>query len=209
MSRFSQDKALEARNAQTASQTEAFKNFLERKRPEIHLSIALMREVHEYMADSFLTATDEDFEYALQNIDTRYVRQHVPTPEETKAALIAKIMDLLEATNNKHWQVPHNVQTERTKMQFWSLEQLTARLDEVSRAQTINAMSPLERRQIVESGRRYVGYPQLGKTIVRPGTVRAVPLDATYLRGLDAWELKKFFRLYGTTQVNDRLADRD
>jgi arsenate reductase-like glutaredoxin family protein len=208
-SRFSQDKALEARNAQTASQTEAFKNFLERKHPEIRFGIALMKEIQEYMLDSFLTAMDEDFEYALQNMDTRYMRQHVPTPEETKAALIDKIMELLQSTNNRHWSIDHNVKTERSKMQFWSLEQLTARLDEVVRAQTLASKSPVELRQIVESGRKYVGYPQLGKTIVPPGKVRAVPQDAAYLKLLDPWELKKLVRLYGISQVNDRLAGKD
>jgi hypothetical protein len=39
--------------------------------------------------------------------------------------------------------------------------------------------------------------------------VRAIPLDAEYLRGLDSWDLKRLVRLYGIEQVNNRLAGKE
>ena len=207
---FKKDRATVESAAQYQSNLETYNRWLE-KHPEINPCIANQKAFEEYLdwADDEFTPADLDF--ALGNMLDRLqlATQLIPTPEETKADLIDKIIERLQTTNNKHWQVPHNVQIERAKMQFHSLEQLTARLDEIVRAQTLNALSPEERQKIVVDARRYTGYPQLGKTIVRPGTVRAVPLDAAYLRGLDAWELKKYTRLYGLTQINDRLAGKE
>jgi hypothetical protein len=84
-SRFERDKEQAAREAQTAAQTEAFQRFLEVKHPEIRFSIALVKEIREYMEEAFLTAGNEDFEYALEGIDTRYMSQHVPTVVEENA----------------------------------------------------------------------------------------------------------------------------
>jgi hypothetical protein len=206
---FEQDKQQEARDAQIASQTDAFQRWLSKAHPSIKFCTALLNEIKAYMLDAFLTAGPEDFEYVIQNIDTQGLRQHVPTDDETKQILIAKILERLQSTNNRHWEDAHNVQTERTKMSFWSLEQLTVRLDGIIRAQTLSAKPPVELKQIVESGRRYVGYPQLGKTVVPPGQVTAVPQDAAYLKSLDAWEIKKKIRLFGIEQINSRLAGKE
>jgi hypothetical protein len=139
------------------------------------------------------------------------VIQAVPTTEETKAALIDKIANLIASTNGgrdgKYDQ--HQLKTERGKMAHWSVQQLTDRLDEVVRRQTLAAKPIAELHKIVEAGRKYQGYPTLGKTKVPPGKVRAVAVDAAYLKSLDPWELKKLVRLYGIDQVNDRLAGKD
>ena len=209
MTQYEQDKLAAENAAQYQSNLETYNRWLE-KHPDINPCIANQKAFEEYLdwADEF---TPADLDFALGNMLNRVqlATQRIPTPEETKAALIDKIIERLQTTNNKHWQVPHNVQIERAKMQFWSLEQLTARLEEIVRAQTLNALSPEERQKIVVEGRRYTGYPQLSKTVVRPGTVRAVPQDAAYLRSLDPFDLKRLCRLYGVEQVNARLAGRD
>ena len=206
-SNFEQDRETDARNALVASQTEAFKHFLEAKHPDIRFGIALLKATQEYMQDVFLTASDDDFEYALQSIDLSYTKQRVQTPDEVKTALIDKICGLIASSNGgrdgKHGEFSLN--TERAKMVHWSVEALTDRLNEVVRKQQLNAQPIGELKRIVVEARRYTGYPQLAKTVVRPGTVRAVALDAAYLRGLDGWELKKYTRLYGMDQINARL----
>jgi hypothetical protein len=55
----------------------------------------------------------------------------------------------------------------------------------------------------------YVGFPQLAKSVVKQGTVVAVPLDSQYLQKLDAWELKKYLKIYGSEQINNRLAGKE
>ncbi|MGC1492178.1 MAG: hypothetical protein WA798_12470 [Candidatus Acidiferrum sp.] len=209
MTQYEQDKVAVENAAQYQSNLETYNRWLE-KHPDINPCIANQKAFEEYL-DWADEVTPADLDFALGNMLDRLqlATQRVPTPEETKAALIDKIIERLQTTNNKHWQIPHNVQIERAKMQFWSLEQLTARLEEIVRAQTLNALSPEERQKIVVEGRRYTGYPQLSKTVVRPGTVRAVPQDAAYLRSLDPFDLKRLCRLYGVEQVNARLAGRD
>lgn len=206
---FKQDRIAAENAAQYEKNLATYKAWIGRHMDVVDC-MANQKEFKEYLdwADEF---TPADLDFALGNMLNRVqlATQRIPTPEETKAALIEKIIERLQTTNNKHWQAPHNVQIERAKMQFWSLEQLTARLDEIVRAQTLNALSPEERQKIVVEGRRYTGYPQLSKTVVRPGTVRAVPQDAAYLRSLDPFDLKRLCRLYGAEQVNARLAGRD
>jgi len=50
----------------------------------------------------------------------------------------------------------------------------------------------------------FPGWPRLPKQIVRPGTVRAIPLDAAYIKNLDAFSLKRLMAVYGPW-VNARL----
>jgi hypothetical protein len=215
-SSFERRKEADAREAQTASQTEAFQRFLEVKHPEIRFSIALVKEVREYMEEAFLTAGDEDFEYALEGIDTRYMSQHVPTPNEIKAALIGKIVALTSKDGKStgttfklavsggrmlQWSIP--------LLTTWTVPQLTELLDEIVRKRTLVTQSSSELQQIVESARPNYGYPTLPKQIVRSGTVRAVELNAEYIRRLNVYDLKKLIRLYGGQQVNARLAGKD
>jgi len=208
-SKFDEVRETEERHARIASQADALQRWLQEKHPDIQYSEAVKIAFVEYMGDSFLTATPDDFEYALETMPTTISRQRVPTEAETKTELIQKIISALQSTNNQFWHDSFNVQSEKTKMSFWSVEELIARLDEVKRAQNLNAKPTSELKQILVAARQYRGFPTLGKTIVRPGTVRAVPLDAAYLQGLDSWELRKFCRLYGTEQINDRLAGKN
>jgi hypothetical protein len=161
------------------------------------------------MQGSFFTAGDEDFEYAVQNIDTKGVRQHVPTAEETKAELIDKICSLITSKDNGRDGKfdEFNLTSERLRMKHWDIPALTARLDEVVRKQTLSKAPMGELQQLVQAARPYVGYPTLPKQIVPRGEIRAIPLDSAYIRGLDSWDIKRLVRLYGP-QVNDRLAGK-
>jgi hypothetical protein len=210
-SNFELNKQAEARAVQVAVKTDALKRWLAEKHPEIPLNTATLNAFTDDMGDAFLTASDEDFEFALRTMKTGITPQRVPTPEETKAGLIENICSLIassDGTGRDGKFSTYSLQTERSKMSHWSVPQLTERLSEVVRKQELSKKSAVELHQIVESGRKYVGYPALGKTIVPPGKVRAVPLDAAYLKSLDLWDLKRLCRLYGVEQINDRLAGR-
>lgn len=211
-SRFEQSRQGDARTAQIAAQSEKLKRWLEIAHPDIRYGEAVKLAFMEDMGDSFLTATHEDFEYSLSTTGTIFSRRRVPTEAETKAALIDKICELIasaDGTGRDGKFSTYQLEQERSKMTRWDLSALTSRLEQVVRKQTLSAKPVYELQQIVESAREYQGYPQLPKQIVRPGTVRAVPLDAGYLRSQDPWGLKKFVRLYGIDQVNDRLAGRN
>jgi G:T/U-mismatch repair DNA glycosylase len=209
MTQFEQDKVAAETAAQYDQNLVLYRAWI-KKHPEVADCTANEKAFQEYLdwEDSFV---ESDLDFALGNLRSRLslAIQRIPTAEETKQSLIAKILERLQSTNNKHWQVPHNVQTEQTKMQFWNLEQLTARLNDVVRAQELSTKPVNELKVIVESARKYVGYPQLGKTVVPPGTIHAVPLNADYLKSLDPWDLKRLCRLYGVEQVNSRLAGKE
>ena len=155
--------------------------------------------------------SESDLDFAYGNLKTHLALQHVPTPEETKAALIDKICSLIASSNEGRDGKfdSHNLNTERTKMNFWSIQELATRLEDVMRKQSLASKPIGELQQIVQSARKYVGYPQLGKTVVPPGTVHAVNLNAAYLQSLDAYALKRLCRLYGIEQVNNRLAGKE
>jgi hypothetical protein len=212
MSRFEQDQQEEAHAARLQSQTEAFKTWLGKTHPEIRFGTALLLEIQEYMQSAFLTAGDEDFAYAIKNIETKYTRQHVPTPEETKAALIDKIMERLEGTNNHHWKVPHNVQTERTKMRFWDVAALTQRLDGIVRAQELSAKSPVEIREIAYGNKEAPSnWPRLPLRMVPRGQVTSIAIDADHLNNLaknDKYEFVRLCKLFGTEQIDRRRGIR-
>jgi hypothetical protein len=53
---------------------------------------------------------------------------------------------------------------------------------------------------------KYTGYPDLPQEMVPAGKVRAVTVDAAYIRGLSPFELRRLCRVYSVQQVNNRLA---
>jgi len=138
-----------------------------------------------------LVATDDDFEYSLSTTRTNLSRRRIPTEREVKADLIEQIMAALQSTNNKHWTIPFNVKSERTKMAFWSVEQLTERLNGIIRAQELNAKPVSELYQIVASNREEPSlYPKLPLY-----TDDGKPLDEDYLNGLTRFDKATFIRL--------------
>lgn len=208
---FKEDKLAADSAVQREANLATYRNWLP-KHPEVKDCIANLKMFQEYLdwSDEF---TEADLEFALGNMTSRLqlAIQRVPTPEETKAALIDKICSLIASANGGRDGKfdSFNLDSERGKMAHWTIPQLTQRLEEIVRKQTL-AVKPIgELQKIVVEGRKYVGYPALGKTVVPPGKVRAVPQDAAYLRALDPWELKKLVRLYGLEQVNNRLAGKD
>jgi hypothetical protein len=212
-SRFAMSRREDAYKAQLAAQTDAFKRWFEEKHPEIKYGEAVLKAFREDMGDSFLTATEDDFQYCLDTTTVGFSRRRVPTEAEVKQDLIQEILDLLrspDGTGREGKYSNFDLKQLEVKMRGndWTVEKLTARRNEIISKQEMSKQPIEEVVKVLQNARQYTGYPQLPKTIVRPGTVRAVTLDAPYLKALDVWELKRLNRLYGIDQVNDRLAGR-
>ncbi len=191
-SSFELRKQADSHAAQYAVQSEKLKRWLEEKHPDIHFGEAVLKAFHEDMGNyAFLTATDEDFEYSLSTTRTKFSRRRIPTEREVKADLIEQIMAALQSTNNKHWTIPLNVKSERTRISFWTVEQLTERLGGIIRAQELNAKPVSELRQMVATSREEPSlYPKLPVY-----TDDGKPLDADYLNGLARFDKANFIRL--------------
>jgi len=154
---------------------------------------------------------DADWEFALDMIDTRYLRQHVPTPQEKKADLIDSILELIASKDGgrdgkfstlRVNGEPSELDKERTRLSYFSIPELHERLDEVTRKQ-FWAGKPLHEMKKFVAGarvdtRKYSGFPDLDKTVT-----------ASTIKNLSTFELKKLIRVYSVQQVNDRLSGRN
>jgi hypothetical protein len=200
-SRFEIDKQKEARTALLVEKTEAFERWLSEKHPEIRYGIALLNEVKEYMLDGVLTASGEDFEYALQNTNTQYMRQHVKSPADIKKDLVDEICGLLRSPNSdgrggRYSEVA--LTNECKRLQTFSTDQLTFRRDEIVEKQRLQKLTAGEIRQELQASRPA---PQ------------AKVLPAEYSRerihAMPSYEIKKLIRDWTANVVNDRLFGRN
>ncbi len=198
-SRFEEARQEEARTQRLAAQTEALKRYLGKSHPEIAFGVALLKEFRETMLGAFFTADDADWEYALNMIDTRYVQQHVPTPEESKAELIETILEKIASVNGgkdgKYSQ--ENLKSERIRMSHWSVSELTERLNEVVEKQRLQPKSVGQIRQELEANRLQ---PQ----------VKVLPPEITRerIKAMPSSEIRKLIREYTASVVNNRLFGR-
>lgn len=210
MNQYHKDRAEAFRMETRAENEKLYQEFLT-KHPELKDSIATKKVFEDYFDfDEDLLAA-ESFEFGLGNLGDKlkYVRQHVPTEAETKATLIEKICELIASKNDgrdgkfstkSYDGRPSELERERIKMSYWSLEQLTARLNEVVAKQQLNDQPLHEVKQMVRA--HYAAQNQ------RP----ALPAEYTAERIKDhsfpVSELKKLIRMYGADVVNDRLFGR-
>jgi hypothetical protein len=81
----------------------------------------------------------------------------------------------------------------------------TAQIKRQMNEQTVEELRADLARQRKALEHKYSPYVLMPREIVRPGTVRAVPLDAKYIRGLDTAGIRSLIVRYGHIQVNDRL----
>jgi hypothetical protein len=128
VSRYEEARAEELRTARLAEQTDALKRWLEKNHPEIRFGVALLKEFQENMLGAFFTADDADWEFALNMIDTRYLRQHVDTPQEKKFAVIEEILSLLSKHSRRD---EFMLKSKESRMKHISLDALKTRLAEL------------------------------------------------------------------------------
>jgi hypothetical protein len=210
MNRFQLDKAADARAAQLEANKTVYRNWLA-QHPEVADCIANDNMLQEYFAQEDVLTT-EKLDYALDKLQKKksLAIQVPPSKAEIRADLIEQIMQALQRTNNKHWQIPKNVATERTRMKYWTAEQLSARLEEIIRRQTLSALPLWELRKIAHGNPEPPSqWPRLPLRFVPRGQVISVALDADYLNGLPAtkegmYEFDRLTRIYGDDQIDRR-----
>ena len=201
---FKEDKKAAA-DAALIQQSEAvYHKWLATKHPEIRDCEAVLLAFQRYM-DFTDPLNEDDFEFALGNNPSisEYGRQHVPT----KTELVDDICELLRApdpSGRGGRYSSFNIDSVRSKMQSWSLPQLQARKDEIVRAQALNKKPLSELKQMVHEAQPQFGLPKLPRTFM--DGMKAVPIDAGFLKRLPSWELKKYVRIYGERAINARLA---
>jgi hypothetical protein len=205
---FKEDKQAAAEAVLIQQGTAVFGRWL-LKHPEANYDAA-KKMLQEYM-DFTGPLSEDDFEFAYGNLrnSNRIMPKQVPTPAEAKAALIDGICDLLrspDGTGREGKYSNFNLTALRKQMEHWEISALTARRDEIVRAQRMVKQPLPELKQIVREAHTDPGFPRLPKTIVPAGQVVAVPLDAAYIKKLEPWEIRRLSRIYGQAAVNARLA---
>jgi hypothetical protein len=200
-SNFELNKQAEARAAQVAVKTDALKRWLAEKHPEIPFNTATLNAFTEDMGDAFLTASDEDFEFALRTMKTGITPQRVQTETEVKEDLINGICDLLRSPNSdgrggRYSEVA--LANERKRLQTFSKEQLIARRDEIVEKQRLQKLSAGQIRQELQASRPV---PQ----------VKVLPAEYTKKRihAMPPHEIKQLVRYYTAAVVNDRIFGRN
>jgi len=212
MTQFEQDKQAAQDAVLTEQSYKAYRAFIERH-AEIPDGMATEKLFREY-ADWSDGLTEADFEFALSNLHSCLPKRRVATPEEVKAVLIDKICELIASKNEGRDGKFDRfaLASERKKLAFQSIEQLTQRLDEVVRKQIHAGKTVLElRNQLAEARRdtrRYPGYPDLPAEVVPDGKVRAIRCDAAFLKNLDPATLRRYVQRFGIQQINDAIRER-
>jgi hypothetical protein len=201
---FKEDKKAAADAALIQQSTAVYRKWLATKHPKIRDCEAVVLAFQRYM-DFTDPLNEDDFEFALGNNPSirEYGKQHVPTKNE----LVEDICELLRApdpSGRGGRYSSFNVESVRAKMQSWSLTQLQARKDEIIRAQALNEKPLSELKTMVHDAQPQFGFPKLPRSFV--DGMKAVPIDAAFLKRLPSWELKKYVRIYGEFAINVRLA---
>ena len=199
LTQFDSDRQAAAQAAQAETNRAALSKWLERHHPEIPDCIAVRNVFEEYMDFSY-PLSDSDFEFALGNLESRISKQRVPTQTEVKQDLIETILGLIASSNGGRDGKfnSENLKSESIRMSYWSVSELTTRLNEILEKQRLQPKSAGQIRQELAASRptpsKYPGFPDLDKTVT-----------ASTIKNLSTFELKKLIRVYSVQQVNARL----
>jgi hypothetical protein len=203
MSAFERD-MLAAQDAErTEKSLRVFDGWLARH-PEIRDCIANRKAFREYADFSAgLTSGDFDFAYSRLNRSKGGLVMETAKPEEVKQELIETILQRLTSKNGGRDGLYNefNLKSERIRISQWSLSQLTDRLNDIVRKQSLNSMTTSELKQIVadahQDHRKFPGFPDLDPSI-----------GVAEIKAMSSEQLKKLVRLHSAEQVNARLAGR-
>jgi hypothetical protein len=222
LSQYETDQCTTAAEAQKASNLEKLHRFLTKKNIVVCQStekafycqqctdgICTGKGDHlNHFGNTFSTQSlnEENFQIALDgrlsSLKT-YAKVYIPT----KAELIDEICDLLSSPDRSERgrYSNFNVASVRAKTASWSLEALQARKDEIERAQELNKRPISELKALVASARPEYGFPRLPKS--QMVGMQVVQIDRNYLKSLASYQLKRMVTIYGSFQINSRLAE--
>ena len=149
--------------------------------------------------DAILENPDEMKNFATQPV------------EKSKEQITEDILSLLASKNGGRDGKfnEFNLQSEKSRMASWSLEALRVRLAEIKAKQHMSTTPVSVLKAFVMDAhtdkRKYPGFPELPRQIWN-GTAH-VAVNASFFRGLDAHEIRRYTRLYSDAQVNERIRE--
>jgi hypothetical protein len=149
--------------------------------------------------DLFLSALDEN-PSALGSLAQQ--------PEAiTRQQLTEQIIELLAAKGKGH--DAFTLRQEEKRLTMLPIPALRARLADLQMKANMASIPVPALKAFVKDAhtdkRKYPGFPELPKTVWN-GTAH-VPLNAAAIKAMDAWEIRKYSRLYSQQQLNDRIKE--
>jgi hypothetical protein len=150
--------------------------------------------------EAFLSMLDENGPEAMSMLAQQ--------PEAvTRRQLADQIIALLAAKGKGH--DAFTLRQEEKRLALLSIPALRARLADLQvKAKMASTDVATLKNFVAESRRdqrRYQGYPDMPRQIW-DGT-KHIPLNATTIKAMDAWEIRKLARLYSDRQLNDRIQE--
>jgi hypothetical protein len=125
----------------------------------------------------------------------------------TREQLTEQIIELLAAKGKGH--DVFTLKQEEKRLTMLSIPALRARLADLQiKAKMASIPVPALKAFVKDAHtdkRKYPGFPELPKTVWN-GTAH-VPLNAAAIKAMDAWEIRKYSRLYSQQQLNDRIKE--
>jgi hypothetical protein len=147
----------------------------------------------------------ELFEAAIEANPAEFNCLHKKSEKDIRADLVEEIIELLRTRGKAHSEF--SLKSERTRLTTFTIPMLYQRLEDLRRAAGLASQSIQTLKQIVADGRPDQSqWPQLPRQMWDSAAGRHVDVNREYLKGLDAFSLKRMLRLYGP-QVNQRLAE--
>jgi hypothetical protein len=146
------------------------------------------------------------FEEAIAENPTEFDALAKQPEAVTCEHLTDQILSMLAAHGKGH--DDFTLKSERTRLSTFTIPALRARLADLQAKAHMAGQSVQQLKQLVSDARAdrspYPGFPTLPKSVWN-GTTHA-PLDAAAFRAMDAFEIRRYTRLYSVQQVNERIA---
>jgi len=216
MNSFRQDQLKAQADEQRRENFAVFEQ-LQALHPEISWGEATRKMFEEYINFGDMPLSLEEFEAAYANLRAagklKYVTRRVPTEAEVKEELIDRICELIASKNNgrdgKFGEF--ELKAERGKLGHQSVQQLTQRLQEITRRQHMASGSTAKDfladvRKAEAAANPYLPYELLPQRGIHRG--EEVEFDAPFFRLLaktDIYTFKRFHNRFGGAQLTARM----
>jgi len=166
--------------------------------------------VIERFAGVEVVPTFDLFETALAENPSEMQNFAQQSIERTREQIVAEILTLLTSKNEGRDGKfdSFNLRSEEKRMASWTLDALRVRLAEIKTKQRMSTAPVSELKTFIQDAhadkRKYVGYPDLPKSIWQDG--KTVTVNATFFKSLDLFSLRRYTRIYSVEQCNERIA---
>jgi len=175
-----------------------------------HLIESLCRE---FMGQDIAPSLDTWRNIIALNPDVMESMMATRPIDKQRAQITEDILSLLASKNDGRDGKfdAHNLRTEAKRMESWSLDALRLRAAEIRTKQGMSSQPVEQLKSFVadsrRDARRFPGYPDLPKSTWNAATGTHVPVNAAFFRSLDAFEIRRYTRLYSGDQVNERIKE--